>query len=70
MYLDTCDRVKGDYCREHEIDRIYDDTIEYRKYMPEFTKFFLYSHNPVEHENKLTTKHLDKPEPFKIIKPE
>lgn len=52
------DPIKGWYCKEHGITRMYDDTIQYRAYMPEFTQFFLYSHNPVEHEAKLRGKHL------------
>ena len=62
------DKVKGEYCEKHEIHRIYDDTIEYRKYMPHHTSFFLYSHDPVAHQIKLDITHLTKPEPFKVIK--
>lgn len=62
---DTWDKIKGEYCKQYKINEIYDDTIEYRKYMPEFTNFFLYSHNPVEHEKKLKNKHLGSSEETK-----
>jgi hypothetical protein len=65
---DAWDRVKGEYCAEHNIHRIYDDTIEYRKYMPEFTNFFLYSHDPQAHIKKLATTHLSKPDVYHAIK--
>lgn len=63
------DKIKGWYCYNCRIDRIYDDTIEYRKYMPKDTKFFLYSHDPIEHENKLANGHLTRPPVHKDIKP-
>lgn len=61
---DSWDRVKGAYCLEHKATEIYDDTVQYRKYMPEFTEFFLYSFNPVAHEMKLRNPNLfPKPQP-------
>lgn len=63
------DKQKGIYCKANNIDLIYDDTIEYRKYMPETTSFMLYSHNPVEHDEKLLTKHYSKPPIAEIVKP-
>lgn len=63
---DAWDKVKGTYCYNNRINEIYDDTIQYRKYMPPTTNFFLYSHNPVEHEKKLLNPHLNpKPKPAK-----
>ncbi|MDB4330266.1 hypothetical protein N9948_00875 [bacterium] len=61
---DAWDKVKGIYCEENNIAEIYDDTRQYRKHMPSFTNFFLYSHDPVKHEMKLRNPHLfPKPQP-------
>jgi len=37
---------KGKICAEHKIDMMFDDKIQYKKYMPETTKFVLWQGTP------------------------